>query len=216
MTGSSAWVAAVWTRQRAGLLAAAFWQALSPVTDAFAAVRLAGQRFITHQATRNVLEMTRDVAALLVLSHAPFLREVSAGRTFLLTVAVVKHWVVTLVSSRAHVFALGWLRSTGDGWIQHSGPAVTRQLIKTGLPAGFTVSTVTRLLAAVEATVELVAADHGALVLHAHTTKLPTLVSATGALLVAALLASEDELLFFLDFLTWDLLSLGATSAPDS
>lgn len=27
----------------------------------------------------------------LVLSHAPFLREVSAGRTFLLTVAVVKH-----------------------------------------------------------------------------------------------------------------------------
>lgn len=39
--------------------------------------------------------------------------------------------------------------------------------ILTGLPAGFTVSTVTRLLAAVEATVELVAADHGALVLHA-------------------------------------------------
>lgn len=36
----------------------------------------------------------------------------------------------------------------------------------TGLPAGFTVSTVTRLLAAVEATVELVAADQGALVLH--------------------------------------------------
>lgn len=65
MTGSSARVAAVWSRQRAGLLAAAFWQALSPVTDAFAAVRLAGQRFITHQATRNVLEMTRDVAALL-------------------------------------------------------------------------------------------------------------------------------------------------------
>lgn len=29
-----------------------------------------------------------------------------------------------------------------------------------------------------------------------HTTKLPTLVSATGALLVAALLASEDELLW--------------------
>ena len=36
----------------------------------------------------------------------------------------------------------------------------------TGLPAGFTVSTVTRLLAAMEATVELVAADQGTLVLH--------------------------------------------------
>lgn len=36
----------------------------------------------------------------------------------------------------------------------------------TGLPAGFTVSTVTRLLAAMEATVELVATDQGTLVLH--------------------------------------------------
>lgn len=36
----------------------------------------------------------------------------------------------------------------------------------TGLPTGFTVSTVTRLLAAVEATVELIAADQGAFVLH--------------------------------------------------
>lgn len=36
----------------------------------------------------------------------------------------------------------------------------------TGLPAGLTVSTVTRVLAAVEATVELVAADQEALVLH--------------------------------------------------
>lgn len=36
----------------------------------------------------------------------------------------------------------------------------------TGLPAGFTVSAVTRILAAVEAAVELVAADQGALVLH--------------------------------------------------
>lgn len=36
----------------------------------------------------------------------------------------------------------------------------------TGLPAGFTVSAVTWILAAVEAAVELVAADQGALVLH--------------------------------------------------
>lgn len=36
----------------------------------------------------------------------------------------------------------------------------------TGLPAGITVSTVTSLLAAVESTVELVAADEEALVLH--------------------------------------------------
>lgn len=40
-------------------------------------------------------ETSRAISGLrehyLVLSHAPFLREVSAGRTFLLTVAVVKH-----------------------------------------------------------------------------------------------------------------------------
>lgn len=103
--------------------------------------------------------MAWDVAALLVVSHAPFLREVSAWRTLLLTVAVVKHWMVTLVSSCAHVFALWWLCAAGDGWVQDSEPTVTRQLIKTGLPAGLTVSTMTRLLATVEATVELVAAD---------------------------------------------------------
>lgn len=48
---------------------------------------------------------------------------------------------------------------TSETWLMNS--------ILTGLPAGFTVSTVTKLLAAVEAAVELVAADHGALVLHA-------------------------------------------------
>lgn len=208
-------MAAVWTGLHAGLLAAAFCQALSPVADPSAAVHLAGQCFITYQAARNVLQMTQDIAALLVLSHAPFLSEVCAGRALLLTVAVVKHWVVTLMSSCTQVFALWWLRATGDGRVQHSEPTVTRQLVKTGLPAGFTVSTVTRLLAAVETTVELVAADQRALVLHIHTTKLAALVSATGAFLGAALLTSEDELVFFLDFRTWDLLSVGATSAPD-
>lgn len=44
--------------------------------------------------------------------------------------------VVTLVSSRAHVFALGRLRSTGDGRVQHREPAVTRELVKTYKPEG--------------------------------------------------------------------------------
>lgn len=160
--------------------------------------------------------MTRDVAALLVLSHAPFLREVCAWWTLLFTVAVVKHRVVALVSSGTHVFALWWLCAAGDGRVQDSDSTVTRQLIKTGLPAGLTVSTVTGLLAAVEATVELVAADQEALVLHIHTTQLAALVSAAGAFLVAALLTGEDELLFLLDRCTRDLLGLGATFASDS
>lgn len=160
--------------------------------------------------------MARDVAALLVLSHAPFLSEVCARRTLVFTVAVVKHWVVALVSSCAHAFALWWLCATGDWRVQDSEPTVTRQLIKTGLPAGLTVSTVTRILAAVEATVELVAADQGALVIHVHATQLAALVSAAGAFLVAALLTSEDELFFFLDRHTWDILGLGATSTSDS
>lgn len=216
MTGSGARVAAVWTRQHAGLLAAAFRQALASVADPLAAVNLARQRFVARQAAGDVLQVTRDVAALLVLSHAPFLSEVRARRTLLLAVAVVKHWVVTLVSSRAHVLALRWLRAAGDGRVQDSEAAVTRQLVEAGLPAGLTVSTVTSLLAAVEATVELVAADHEALVLHVHAAQLATLVSAAGAFLVASLLASEDELLLFLDRCTRDLLGLGATSASDS
>lgn len=160
--------------------------------------------------------MTWDVAALLVLSHAPFLSEVCARWTLLFTVAVVKHWMVTFMSSSTQVFALRWLRATGDGRVQNGEPAVTRQLVKTGLPAGFTVSTVTRLLAAMEAAVELVAADQGALVLHVHATQLATLVSATRAFLVASSLTSEDELIFFLDCGTWDLLCLGSASASDS
>lgn len=159
VTGSGARVAAVWTRQSAGLLAAGVWQAVSPVADAFAPVHVAGQCFVTCQTTGDVLQMTRDVAALLVLSHAPFLSEVRAGWTFLFAVAVVKHWMLTLVSFRTEAFALGRFGATGDGWVQNGEPTVTRQLIKTGLPAGFTVSTVTRLLAAMEATVKLVAAD---------------------------------------------------------
>lgn len=65
MTGSGARVAAVWTRQHAGLLAAAFCQTLASVADPLAAVNFARQRFITRQAAGNVLQMTRDVAALL-------------------------------------------------------------------------------------------------------------------------------------------------------
>lgn len=160
--------------------------------------------------------MTWDVAALLVLPHAPLLSEVCARWTLLFTVAVVKDWVITLMSSCAQIFALWWLGATGDGRVQHSEPTVTCQFIKTGLPARFTVSTVTRLLAAVEATVELVAADQWALVLQSHTTQLATLMSATGSFLVASLLASEDQLLLFLDCCTWDLLGLGTTSASDS
>lgn len=206
MTGSGARVATFWTRQCAGLLAAAFCQTLAPVADPSAAVHFTWQSFITYQATGNVLQMTWNVATLLVLSHAPFLSEVSAGWTLLFTVAVVKHWVVTLMSSCTYVFALWWLCATGNGRVQDSEPTVTRQLVKTGLPAGLTVTTVTRLLAAVEATVELVAADLETLVLHIHTTKFATLVSSTRPFLVATPLTSEDKFIFFLDRCTWDLL----------
>ncbi len=65
MTGSGAWVAAVWTRRGAGLLAAAFCQTLAPVTDPSAAVLFTRQCFITRQAAGNVLQMARDVASLL-------------------------------------------------------------------------------------------------------------------------------------------------------
>jgi len=65
VAGGAARVAAVWTRQRAGLQAAAPPQTVAPVADPSAAVHLARQRFVTRQATGDVLQVTRDVAALL-------------------------------------------------------------------------------------------------------------------------------------------------------
>lgn len=90
----------------------------------------------------------------LVRSHAPLLSEEGAGGAFLFTVAVMEHWnqtgtlveyqcyvslqmqfsptwVVTLVSSGAHVFALGGFGAAGDRGVQDSEAAVTRQLIET-------------------------------------------------------------------------------------
>lgn len=147
-----------------------------------------------------------------MLSHAPLLSEEGAGGALLFAVAVVEHWnqtwilrehqrrqlevrfsltrVVALVSSGAHVFALGGFGAAGDGGVQDGEATVTRQLVKTcgesesrevvrprlqphplaltntltGLPAGVAVATVTGLLAAVKAAVELVAADLEALV----------------------------------------------------
>lgn len=40
-------------------------------------------------------------------------------------------WVVTVMSPCTKVFALGWLCTTGDGWVQDSEPTVAGQLIKT-------------------------------------------------------------------------------------
>lgn len=208
MTRGAAWVAALWTRQRAGLLAVTVWQTFATVADPSAAVHFTRQCFITGQATGDVLQVAWDVAALLVISHAPFLSEVSARWTLLLAVAVVKHWVVTFVSSCTHVLTLWWLCATGDRRVQDGEPTVARQLIETGLPAGLTVSTVTGLLAAVEATVKLVATDQKTLVLYIHTAQLSTLVSSTGAFLVAAPLTGENKLLLCLDRGTRDLLSL--------
>lgn len=53
------------------------------------------EKRVSLQLQEQKQEKSRAISGLrehyLVLSHAPFLREVSAGRTFLLTVAVVKH-----------------------------------------------------------------------------------------------------------------------------
>lgn len=49
----------------------------------------------------------------------------------LATGAVSPTWVVTLVSSGAHVFALGGVGAAGDGGVQDSQATVTRQLVET-------------------------------------------------------------------------------------
>lgn len=209
-------MAAVGPRPHAGLPAAALPHALGAVADPPASVVATGQGLVARQAAGNVLQVTGDVAALLVLSHAPFLGEVGAGGALLFTVAVVKHCMLTLVSSRADVLAFWGLCATSDGRVQHSEATVARQLIEAGLPAGVTVSTMASLLAAVEATAQLVAADHEALVLNIHATQLATLVPAAGAFLVAAPLTSKDQLGLCLDCSTRNLHGLGATSASDS
>lgn len=114
VAGGGTQVTTVWTWQCARLQAAAVRRALPPVADASAAVHLAGQRFVTNQAARDVLQVAWDVAAFLsnrwlffngqdfknisqgrkgylVLSHAPLLSEEGAGGALLFTVAVVEH-----------------------------------------------------------------------------------------------------------------------------
>lgn len=65
VAGGRARVAAVWVGQRARLLAAALRQAFPAVAEPFAAVHFTRQHPVTRQAAGNVLEVARDVAALL-------------------------------------------------------------------------------------------------------------------------------------------------------
>lgn len=207
MTGSGTRVAAVWTRTPTGLPAHGLTtQTLAAVANTTAPVNLTRKIFVTRQTTGNVLEVARDVAALLMISHAPLLREVSTGRTLLFTVAVVKHGVVALMPPGTSALTFWRFCPAGDGGVQDRQPTVTGQLVKAGLPAGFTVATVTRFLAAVEATVQLVATNHGALVLGGHAAQLSTFVSATVALLATAPLAGENQLIFTEDRCAWNLL----------
>lgn len=206
-------MAALWTRARAGLLARRLAHTLAAVADPTAAVHLTWKVFVTCQATGNVLQVARDVAALLMISHAPFLCEICTWWALLFTVAVVKHGMVTLMSPGTAVLTFRRLCPTGNGRIKDRQSTVAGQLVKTGLPAGFTVATVTRLLAAVKATVQFVATNQGALVLRGHAAQLSTFVSAAGAFLVAAPLAGENQLIFFENRCTWNLLQLGTASA---
>ena len=65
VTGGGAGVAAVGPRDGAGLAAAPLRQTFAAVTNALAVVHLAGQRLVAGQPTRDVLQVARDVAALL-------------------------------------------------------------------------------------------------------------------------------------------------------
>lgn len=194
------------TRTGAGLLALSVAQTLAAVAESSAAVNLTRQLLVAGQTAGDVLQVAGDVAALLMIPHAPLLCQVSTRRTLLFAVAVVKHRMFTLMSPGAGAFTLRRLRPTGDRRIEDRQPTVTGQLIKAGLPAGFTVATVTRLLAAVEATVQLVATDQWALVLRGHAAQLTTLVPATGAFLVTAPLTGENQLVFCENRCTWNLL----------
>lgn len=94
-----------------------------------------------------------------MVAHAPLLGEVGTGRTSILTVAGVENWVIAVVLSGAGLLALRWFGATGNRWKHHCLATVAGQLVKTGLPAGMAVSTVTNLLAAVETTVEFVSTN---------------------------------------------------------
>ena len=65
VAGGGAGVSAVGPRDGAGLAAPPLPQAVATVTDALAVVHLAGQRLVAGQPTRDVLQVARDVAALL-------------------------------------------------------------------------------------------------------------------------------------------------------
>ena len=65
VAGGGAGVSAVGPCDGTGLAAAPVHQTVATVTDAPALVHLAGQRLVAGQPTRDVLQVARDVAALL-------------------------------------------------------------------------------------------------------------------------------------------------------
>lgn len=182
----------------AGLLAVAFREAVSAVTDAGAAVHAAGEQAVAREAAGDISQVTGDVVSLLMVPHAPLLGEVGTRRAFFITVTVVEHWMITFMSPGAKVLTLRRFGATGYGWIHDRFSTVASQFIKAGLPARQAVPTVTEVLAAVKTAVELVATDEGTAVRSIYATKFVTLVPTTGPLLAAALLAGEHQLSFIL------------------
>lgn len=157
------------------------------MTNLLTFVHSTRQEFVTRKPTGNARNVTRNVASHLMFPHAQLLSEVGTRRAFLFTVAIVEHWMITLMFPYAWVFALGRSGTTRHWRIDYRCSTMTCQFIETTLPAILTVSTVARLFTLMLSTIKLASTEKKALVFSVHTTNFITLMAATRTLLITAL-----------------------------
>lgn len=151
----------------------------------------ARQKLDTLISARHVDHVTEDVASHQPAAITQLLDELDARRAALLGVACVPHWMGTVVHARADPTALRGRGAALYRRIDDFLAAVAAQLVEAYVVASVTLSTMTRLLAAMQPAGKLPSAHLGAHVLLVNTARLSAFVPTAVSLAITALVALE-------------------------
>lgn len=163
----------------------AFFNTRSVVTN-FEAFVTAWKRLRTFLTTRNVLDVTHDVAANHTAAVAFFTNQFNARWAGGLAVAHVPYWMSARMHAGALSVALWWFGAARDRREKHLLPTMTSQLIEANVVAGVTRTAVTALGAVVAAARQLLSTVLFALVNLIHTASVLAFMLPTLFLLVTA------------------------------
>lgn len=154
-----------------------------------------GQRLLTRQPTRNILQIARDVAPLLMLAHAETRHEGRTRRTFDITMTIVGNWVRAFVNAPARLAADGRTSPTMDWRRQNRSAAVTRQFVERHVWTCITVSFMAGFFTLMPSTGKLLPALFGADVIPECAAGFAAFVTSATHLLIALPVAKELSIL---------------------